>query len=126
MSEYQTQANEFCKNTNTKITFGEPTYKDHFDDGQLRWVFPVTISRNGQRMRVQFGQSIANGSQQPTAYDVLSCLQKYEVGTFEQFASAYGFDLSRKSRKVYNACSKEYDGVDRLFSDVIEELREIV
>lgn len=61
----------------------------------------------------------------PTLYDVLSCLQKYEVGTFEDFCSEFGYDEdSRAAYKTYKAVVKEYDKVCSLFSnDELEVLQ---
>ena len=63
----------------------------------------------------------------PTAYDVLACLQKYDVGTFENFCSEFGYDEdSRTAEKIYKAVCKEYLNVCKLWSDSeIEELAEI-
>ena len=63
----------------------------------------------------------------PTAYDVLACLQKYDVGTFENFCSEFGYDEdSRTAEKVYKAVCEEYLNVCKLWSDSeIEELAEI-
>jgi len=65
--------------------------------------------------------------EKPTAYDVLSCLQKQDVGTFENFCSEFGYDEdSRKAEKIYNAVCKEWDNVKMLWSDAeIEKLQEI-
>lgn len=63
----------------------------------------------------------------PTAYDVLTCLEKYEYQDFEDFCSAYGYDLdSRKAEKIYKACVKEFAKVCKLWNDEeIELLQEI-
>ena len=63
----------------------------------------------------------------PSAYDVLACLQKYDVGTFENFCSEFGYDVdSRKAEKIYKAVCDEFTNVERLFSpDEIEILQEI-
>lgn len=63
----------------------------------------------------------------PTAYDVLTCLQKYEVGTFENFCSEFGYDTdSRKAQKIYKAVVNEWQNVAMLFTDKeIEQLQEI-
>lgn len=61
----------------------------------------------------------------PTAYDVLACLQKYDVGTFEDFCGDYGYDNdSIKSLKTYKAVKKEYENVIKMFGDVMNELEE--
>lgn len=120
MSEYQKQANDFCQKFGVKFTVGEPTYKRHFaDDREERWVFPVTLTRNGKSMRVQFGQSIAAGSTAPTAYDVLACLTKSDPGSLCDFVSEYGYDyeMVRPSvvRNLYKAVRSEWERVCKVF-----------
>lgn len=63
----------------------------------------------------------------PTNYDILSCLQKYDVGSFEDFCSEFGYDDdSMKAEKTYNAVCKEYNNVCKIWSDEeIELLQEI-
>jgi len=63
----------------------------------------------------------------PTAYDVLTCLQKYDVGTFEDFCSEFGYDNdSRQAEKTYNAVLDEYKNVCMLWNESeIEQLQEI-
>lgn len=63
----------------------------------------------------------------PTAYDVLACLQKYDVGTFEDFCGEFGYDTdSKTAEKTYNAVVNEYTNVCKLFTDTeIEQLQEI-
>lgn len=54
----------------------------------------------------------------PTLYDVLTCLQKYEVGTFENFCDDFGYNSdSMTAKKTYKAVVKEYDKMCGLFSD---------
>lgn len=63
----------------------------------------------------------------PTAYDVLACLTKYDPGTFEDFCSEFGYDEdSRNAEKTYNAVKDEWQNVRALFTDSeIEQLQEI-
>lgn len=65
--------------------------------------------------------------EEPNAYDILACLQKYDVGTFENFCSEFGYDVdSRKAEKVYKAFCEEFANVQKLFTDEeIERLQEI-
>lgn len=64
---------------------------------------------------------------QPTLYDVLTCLQKYDVGTFENFCDDYGYDNdSRTAEKTYKAVVKEFQAMERLFnSEELEVLQMI-
>ena len=63
----------------------------------------------------------------PTAYDILACLHKYDVGSFEDFCSEFGYDSdSRKAEKIYNAVVNEYTQLCALFTDSeMEEMSEI-
>lgn len=63
----------------------------------------------------------------PTEYDILTCLQKYDVGTFENFCDEFGYDTdSRKAEKTYQAVCEEYKNVCTIWSDTeIEQLQEI-
>jgi hypothetical protein len=74
-----------------------------------------------------FGQSIAAGGEEPTMYDVLTCLQKYDVGTFDNFCGDFGYDNdSIAAHKVYKAVAREYKNMVRVFGEtVLEEMQEI-
>lgn len=65
--------------------------------------------------------------EEPTAYDVLACITKYDPGTFEDFCSEFGYDTdSRSAEKIYKAVVKEFDNICKLFTDSeIEQLQEI-
>ena len=127
MNEYEKQANDFAKKYGVKIAVLNKEYKKHFsDDDQKRWVFKLRLTRNKKQYTFEFGQSIAEGEMPPTIYDVLSCLQKYEIGTFQDFCYDFGYnDDSIRAYKTYKAVLKEYNAVNRLFGDVLDELQEI-
>lgn len=63
----------------------------------------------------------------PTPYDVLASITKYEVGTFDDFCSNYGYDAdSRKAYKTYKEVMKEWKNVELLFTpEQLELLQEI-
>jgi hypothetical protein len=53
-------------------------------------------------------------------------LEKNDPETFEEFCSWYGLDTdSISALKTYKAVKREFNGVNRLFSDVLEQLQEI-
>lgn len=64
---------------------------------------------------------------QPTAYDVLACLTKYEPGTFNDFCADYGYNSdSIKALDTYRKVQEEWEGVSGLFThEQMEQLREI-
>ena len=94
-------------------------------DKDKRDIYNITLKRGQRKYTFKFGQSIAKGSNEPTLYDVLACLQKYEVGTFEDFCDEFGYDNdSRNALKTYKAVVKEYDKMCSLFnSDELEVLQ---
>jgi hypothetical protein len=63
----------------------------------------------------------------PSSYDVLTCLTKYDPGTFEDFCSDFGYDQdSRTAERIYKAVVCEYQRVCMLWDEAeIENLREI-
>ena len=117
-TEYEINALRFAGKYNVKLNALSWEYKPFWGEKQNRWVFKMRLSRNRKSYTFEFGQSIYNGSKEPTMYDVLSCLQKYDCGTFENFCDEYGYDTdSRKAERIYKGCVKEYNAVVRLFGD---------
>lgn len=125
--KYQELANQFAQKHGIKLVINSSEYRPYFaTDKESRYVFNCTLIRNKKHYTFNFGQSIASGASEPTMYDILVCLQKYEVGTFEDFCSEFGYNEdSRNAERTYKAVCKEYKAVDRLFNDIIEELQEI-
>jgi hypothetical protein len=126
--DYHKQATDFLTATNT--TF-KATYKAHdfyfTDDKQCRDIYSIVLKNDRHRYRFNFGQSIANSSIAPDAYDVLACLTKYDIGTFDNFCADFGYDTdSRKAYKTYKAVLKEWKNVELLFTpDQLEQLQDI-
>lgn len=141
MSNYEKQAQDFLDKTQT--TFKAEYIKTgfHFDgDKEERDIYKITLQRGNRKMVFNFGQSIVNSSifqpqtdyskgvnaqrillkrgKTPTPYDILACLQKYEVGSFENFCDEFGYNVdSIKAEKTYNAVVKEWQEVQKLWSD---------
>ena len=130
VTNYQQQATDFLKETGTTFTATYKKHGFHFEgDTQCRDIYTCVLKNSSHRYRFTFGQSIndSNGNTPPTAYDVLSCLTKYDVGSFEDFCSEFGYDTdSRAAYKTYKAVLKEWKNIERLFtSEQIEMLQEI-
>lgn len=61
-----------------------------------------------------------------TPYDVLTCIQKYDPGTFEDFCSDCGYDTDITAERVYHAVVKEYRKNRAFFTPAeLEALQEI-
>lgn len=128
MNTYEKQATDFLEKTGVTMTVEFKENGKHFeDDKENRDIYNVKFKRGNRSFTIQFGQSLVNSGTPPTAYDVLACLQKYDVGDFEDFCSDFGYDTdSRKAEKTYKAVVKEYDNVCKIWSDKeIEDLQEI-
>lgn len=133
MNEYTKQAKNFLRSCNAKMSITFKKYGKHFeDDKDFRNIYTVRIDRNGKSFSFQFGDSVMNtqNHKRPTCYDVLACLQKYDVGSFEDFCSEYGYTIDnyedkKRIGKIYKAVTREYNKVERIFGDVMDELQEI-
>ena len=128
MSKYEKQANDFLKKTNTTCTIKEIEMTKPSWDTRYHRTFKVTLKRNNKSYTFNFWGNL-NGDD-ITAYDVLAAIQKYDVGSFDNFCSEYGYDYEtqaekRKVMNIYNAVVKEYEKIDLLFNDVIEKLQNI-
>lgn len=126
--DYQKQAKDFLEQTGTKLTW---TYIKHdvyfIGDSNARDIYKFTLRRNGKQYTGTFGQSLSHHGQEPTAYDLLSCLTKYDPGTFENFCAEFGYNTdSIRDEKTYKAVVKEWAGVNRLYGHLeLENLQEI-
>lgn len=133
MSEYTVKANQFLRKNNIVFTQKEPSwdYKCEWDE-QQPYGHAMSLCRfinktTGKSMTVRFFNSLMESGKRVTAYDVLACLTKNDVGTFEQFCWEFGYDTdSRRAERTYKACKKEYTNVTRVFGNCIDELMEIV
>lgn len=129
---YEQQAIDFLNATSTAFTCKFKEHTLYFDtDDHHRDVFTCTLKNKLHTFRFKFGQSLVNstgnGDNLPTAYDVLTCLTKYDPGTFDEFCSEYGYDTdSRQAFKTHKAVVREWKNIKKLFTpEQIEVLQEI-
>lgn len=130
VNEHQKQALDFLNATSTSLTIKFKKYGPHFEgDKQSRNIYRCRLKNELGSYNFNFGQSI-DGTQKgeaPSAYDILTCLTKYDPVSFEDFCSDFGYDSdSRSAEKIYKAVAKEWKAIDKLFtSEQIELLQEI-
>lgn len=99
-------------------------FSSSIENGAFRQCIMKAIKRELNETEESFEES--EEIIEPTMYDVLTCLTKYDPNTFEDFCSEFGYDTdSRAAERTHKAVVKEYEAVERLFGDIIEELAEI-
>lgn len=157
-NNYVEQAETFLQNHNTIIDISYLKTDKYFpDDKEKRDIYSIKISRTKGTKTTEyafnFGDSIHNTEKNqekqtsyttgrkektgrrkqicsPSAYDILACLQKYEIGDFDDFVSDFGYTFGTerefvKVKQIYFSVVDEYKNVYRLFSDCMDELQEI-
>ncbi len=130
MTQYDSQAKKFLDKTNSVLTIEFWRNGKYFpDDKEDRNIYKFTLKRGERQFTGTFGDSINNTGKglKPTKYDILSCLTKYNPGTFDDFCSEFGYDTdSKKAETTYQAVTKEYLNLCNLYSEAeMEELAEI-
>jgi hypothetical protein len=127
LSEHVKMAENFLSKHNATMKIEE------VDVLNRHWVYEVTIERGDKSFAFEFTGSeydyIYNEEANDNVYDVLAYLQKYEVGTIDDFIHKYDYGTDKHSISeiisTYETINNEYENVYNLFSDCMDELREI-
>lgn len=147
MSEYEKEAREVAKKYGIEIRPLKKEYDFYFDDdekkGHKRDIYTLLITSPFYGYTFTFGESLndSTGKAGETIffdkdeeiefyYSVLACIQKYEVGTIDDFVADFGYDFSCDSyeeakekissiQKTYNAVKEEYKNFSSLFENGI-------
>lgn len=135
MNEYEAQAKEFLKNCNAtmKITYLDCEQNEDWNDKGWHNTYRVTIKTPLGKMQIKFWDSIYNTQNggKPNEYDILACLEKYDVGTIDNFVSEFGYEVHewadvKRIQRIYKAVCNEYKKVCRCFTkEQIEAMQEI-
>lgn len=152
MNDYIKQANDFLTKTGTKIEVNFISHDKYFhDDDSARDIYEIKITRKDIKPFIfRFGQSLVNSGvpnftgvktiyqkekakenallsrKPPSSYDILAILTKNDVGSFNDFCADFGYSNdSITAQKIYINVQNEYSEVNKLFNDVLDELKEI-
>ena len=135
MKEYINQARDFLRECNAKmkITWIGCEINNDWNDNIRRDVYRVTLKTPLGVMWVKFWNSEYNTARgiEPTEYDIIACLEKYDVGTIDDFVAEYGFEINewadvKRIQNTYNTVRRQYKSLCRCFTpDQIEAMREI-
>lgn len=114
------QANDFLKETGAEIKIRFLKNDVYFpEDTQTRDIYKFTISRGLSKYSGKFGASLKDTEERntPNAYDILSCLTKYEPESLDEFAEVYGYTKPSVATRIHKAVKKEYEGLKNIFTD---------
>ena len=126
-SQYNDAVNLVAKEFNIKLKVVSSRWGKHFlGDKDNRCIFKLQLLRGRKSYTFEFGQSIAQGNNEPTLYDVLACLQKYDVESFEDFCSMFGYEPITPTKPIYKAVVKEFQAMQILFSDDELEVLQLI
>lgn len=123
---YQETAENFAKKHGIEFTSEYTKFARYWaSDKEARAIFTCTLKRNDQAYAFKFGQSIINGTKDPELYDILACLTKYDPIDIDNFMNEYGFENKILAESRFKRVQDEYNNVNRLFGDIMDELQEI-
>ena len=137
MTDYQQQALDFLKEAEATMTITRNGSVDGFpfDDKDTlpHRRYKVTIERNGSSYTFPFYGSYADWQKDrdPNEYDILACVEKYDVGTMADFVEEFGYKIvDRKSflrvEKIWTRCKDQYRSLKTMFGpELMEKLCEI-
>lgn len=98
---------------------------NNWDKENLHNQYKIILKRGNKQMQYDFWDSLNNteSNEKPTIYDVIACLEWYEIFDFEDFCLDYGYDIDNISAfNIY----KEYKKQQKQLFEIIpeEEIRE--
>ena len=135
MNEYVKQEKDFLESCNAtmKITQSSCEQNKNWNDNGWHNTYRATIKTPMGTMWVKFWDSIYNTERgiEPTEYDILTCLEKYDVGTIDDFVQEFGYEVNewadvKRIQNIYNAVKREYKSICRCFTpEQIEAMQEI-
>ena len=135
MDEYVKQAKDFLESCNAtmEITQIGCEQNKNWNDNGLHNTYRATIKTPMGSMWVKFWDSVYNTERgiEPNEYDILTCLEKYDVGTIDDFVQEFGYEVNewadvKRIQNIYNAVKRQYKSLCRCFTpEQIEAMQEI-
>lgn len=131
-SQYERGAQAFLARWGLRLTITYLKTDTYFpDDKELRNIYRWTLTntKNKRKTSGKFGDSIhdTQENERPGAYDILSCLTKYDPGSFASFCSDFGTsEDSISGLKTYKAVRREFEKLQAVIpSEAWAEFAEI-
>ena len=120
-------------NATMKITKIGCEKNNNWNDKGWHNTYRATIKTPMGSMWVKFWNSVYNTERgiEPNEYDILACLEKYDVGTIDDFVQEFGYEVNewadvKRIQNIYNAVKRQYKSLCRCFTpEQIEAMQEI-
>ena len=135
MDEYVKQAKDFLESCNATMKITKIGYEanKNWDENIYHNTYRATIKTPMGSMWVKFWDSVYNTERgiEPNEYDILTCLEKYDVGTIDDFVQEFGYEVNewadvKRIQNIYNAVKRQYKSLCRCFTpEQIEAMQEI-
>ena len=135
MDEYVKQAKDFLESCNATMEIKQIGCEQNknWNDNGLHNTYRATIKTPMGSMWVKFWDSVYNTERgiEPNEYDILTCLEKYDVGTIDDFVQEFGYEVNewadvKRIQNIYNAVKRQYKSLCRCFTpEQIEAMQEI-
>lgn len=135
ISTYEEQAQEFLDKCNARmeITLVCRMKNKKWHDQESRNRYEVVLTTPKGTTVFPFWDSVVNTQHnlRPSKYSILACLEKYDVGSMDDFFDEFGYEIHSGSDVVdfldtYNAVIKQYRDLCHIFTpEQMDMLREI-
>ena len=142
MYKYNQGAIDFLSSCQAKleIHYAGTSINHLWNEKQPRDMYSFVITTQRGSMNGIFWDSLDNTKKRinekgkatsPNEYSILACLEKYDVGTMDEFMQEFGYEIRNANDLVnfiatYNAVVKEYRDLCRIFTpEQMDKLREI-
>jgi hypothetical protein len=134
MDKYDKQAADWLRATGSTLTVTFLRTGKYFpSDTVERDIYQFTLANTNGGYSATFGQSVnaTMNATTPRRYDILSCLDANDPGTFEEFCAEYGYNdqpLSTypEAKRTYDTVKAQVDGLRAMYTDEeLDQLAEI-
>ena len=114
----------------TDIVYISKSYTN-WDKDNLHNQYKVVLKRGNEQMQFDFWDSLYNTQNNiiPSTYDVIACLEWYDIYDFEDFCLNFGYNTdSIKAFEIYRTYQKQQKELFKLIPEekIREEIREII
>ena len=135
MSEHIQQAKDFLAKCNAtmEINFigkAEPLWDEGCPHNAYRFIITTQLGIM-ENVIYDSAYNTLRGINGISEYDVLACLEKYDVGTIDDFVREFGYEVHcwddvKRIEKTYKAVVRQYNKLCEIFTpEQMEWLREV-